>query len=786
MDKTFFKTSIRSFGRNKVYSLLNVSGLAIGIACAALIFLWVEDELSFNHNFSKRDRLYRVMENQSYEGKISTFVATPGRMASAIRTEIPGIRNSTKVMNSKELFSSGEKNIYVEGAYADSSIFSMLLLPFTEGSMTGAFDQLHSIVISRSMAETFFGDGSAVGKVLRMGHDQDYRVSGVFADLPMNSTLKFKWLIPFEVVRMKYGWLDRWDANGVATFVELEPAASLPAINDRLRNFLGSKMQGVKTQCFLFSMNDWNLYNHFTNGKQDDGGGIQYVRLFSRVAWIILLIACVNFMNLATARSERRAKEVGVRKVMGAERGRLIGQFIGESTMVSFTALLLGVGITWLALPSFNTLVEKQLSLNILAPLHLGWLLSVGLITGLLAGIYPAFYLSSFNPINVLKALKIRTSGGAVFLRKGLVTGQFAASLILLISTIIIYQQIQYVKSRDMGYSKDHLLYLELQGDLGKKFHAVRDELIASGVVRNAALSASVPLAIGNNTDNFKWPGSNAAQNISITEEWVSPEYIATMDMKILQGRDFYATPKVDSSNVVINESMAKVMGKAGHPGGIISDGGTGRFQIVGIIRDFLYNDMYASPAPLILFCNPDNAGYLNIRFRAGEDIRQTTEKITGIIRALNPGYPADYRFLDEDFAQMFKLESMLGRLAGLFATLAIILSGLGLLGLTAYTVEKRTREVAIRKVLGASAFSITEMLSRQFLRPVLISFFIAFPLTWWIMSNWLSEYQYHIRIDWLVFAAAGLLMLVITLASVVVQTIKAAVASPVSKLRSE
>jgi ABC-type antimicrobial peptide transport system permease subunit len=532
-------------------------------------------------------------------------------------------------------------------------------------------------------------------------------------------------------------------------------------------------------------MNDWNLHNKFTDGKMD-GGRIQYVKLFSFIAWIILLIACINFMNLSTARSEQRAKEVGVRKVMGAGKGKLIGQFISEAVVMSFIAVLVAVGLIYLAIPSFNTLVQKQLSVDIFEPLHLIYLVSISLITGLLAGSYPAFYLSSFNPITVLKNIKIKSSAGSGFIRQSLVVIQFSISIILIIGTVIIYQQIQHVKNRNLGYSKDNLVYIYLQGNQADHFTAVYNDLKQSGIVEDAALSDNIALEVGSNTDNYSWEGKDASKNPLISWENVSPQFISTMGMKLVTGRNFNTNPAVDSTNVIINEAFAKQMGKEGRVGGIIRDGGKKAYQVIGILKDFLYNDMYASAAPVLLYSRSSGMGVLSIRFKSGVNIQDALTKAGAIVKADCPGYPFEYKFIDEDFNQLFKTETLTGTLAGVFAGLAIFISCLGLFGLAAYTAERRIKEIGIRKVLGASVPGLAGLLSKDFLQLVGISCIIAFPIAFWALHKWLESYQYRVDINWWVFIIAGILAMLIALATVSFQAVKAALTNPVKSLRSE
>ena len=786
MLKNYLKTTLRGLLTKRNYSFLNIAGLAIGIASSSMIFLWVEDELNFNHNFNKRDYLYQVYENQTYEGKISTFHATPGPMAKALKTEIPGLKNAARLSGTgNQLFALGDKTINEPGDYADSAIFSMLNLPVLFGHTANAFQQLHSLVINETMSKKFFGELDPVGKTLRMNNEQDYTITAVFKDLPKNSTFLFYWLAPMENVDHKQPWMQVWDANWVRTYVELEPSADRSLVNKKLSNYIDTKHKGNTTVCFLFAMNDWNLHDSFSNGKQD-GGRIQYVRLFSLIAWIILLIACINFMNLSTARSEQRAKEVGVRKVLGAGKGKLIAQFISETMLMSFMALILGIGLMYLAIPSFNELVEKELSVNIFEPVHIFYLLAIGAITGLIAGSYPAFYLSSFNPITVLKGIKLKSSTGAVFIRQGLVVIQFSISIILIIATVIIYQQIQHVKNRDLGYKKNNLIYTELPGKLDERFGSLYHDLLQTGVVENAALSDYPVLQIWNNTDNYSWKGKDPSKNPLITWENVNAPFITTMGMKLAAGRDFYAEATLDSNNVIINEAFAKQMGKEGRVGGIISDGGKKAYQIVGIVKDFLYNTMYKPGAPLLLYNQPLGTHYLNIRVQSNGQVQDALARVEKILKTYNPEYPAEFKFIDDDFNQLFKTESLTGRLAAVFAALAIFISCLGLFGLAAYIAERRIREIGIRKTLGASVPGLVRLLSKDFLRLVGYSCLIAFPLAWWALNTWLQNYEYRTIINWWVFALAGILAIMIALATVSFQAIKAAMANPVKNLRTE
>ncbi|MFT3824909.1 MAG: ABC transporter permease [Chitinophagaceae bacterium] len=771
--------------------MLNVTGLAIGITCSALIFLWVEHELTFNHNFEKKDYLYQIMENQLNDGTLLTSGSTPGPLAQAIKNEIPGIKNAARLSWSMDqLIVTNNKLIKQNGVYADPSLFSMLTMQFLYGNPQNAFSQPQSIVISQSMAKRLFGNNNPVGATIEMngklGYSVDglFTVTGVYRDFPGKSSYHFQWISPYEIFENKNTWIKPWSNNLTTTLAELDPTANTTAINQQLSTFLSIKAGTSNRQCFLFSMNDWNLRNHFTNGQQD-GGKIRYVQLFSLIASIILFIACINFMNLSTARSQKRAREVGVRKVTGAARSNLVKQFISEALVLSFGAVLLSVIFIYLSLPAFNELVQQSLAINIFEPLHLGYLLAIGFITGLLSGSYPAFYLSGFNPVKVLKGIKLSNSPAVILIRKGLVVTQFSVSIVFIICTIIIYQQVHYIKARDLGYNKNNLIYMDLQGGLKQHFNIVREKLQATGFIENAALGLHNPLHIYSSTDRFKWQGKDPGNNVSIHSNVVSPEYVSTLRMQLTEGRDFYSTPGADSNHIIINESMARLMGKEGKLGATITVDNY-PLQVTGIIKNYVYNDMYASGEPFILLCNPAPATGMLIRFKDGIDISKALSATETTLNTINPGYPFEYTFIDDAFNQLFTTETLIEKLAGVFAVLAIFISCLGLFGLAAFTAEQRIKEIGIRKVLGAPVYNLAGLLSKDFLKLVIWACAVAFPLALWAMHNWLQEYAYRTAIHWWVFALAGGSALGIALLTVSSQAIRTALTNPVKSLKTE
>jgi len=802
MIKNFFKSTFRSLGNNKVYSALNIGGLAIGIACAGLIFLWVADELTYDDINVKKDRLYSVQVNINYAGNLFTMGSTPRLMAEAIKTEIPGIANTCRISDYDEnlLFNIGNKSMYMAGKYADPSLFSMFTLSFVQGNAANAFSQIYSIVITQKAAKKFFGnDQNVLGKIVKIDNKQNYVVTGVLKDLPENSTLQFEWLAPF-VARLQQEQLtygsheEKWDSYGPFTYVELNASANVETVNKKLYNFIHQKDPKQTNSTFLFPMRDWHLYSDFANGKQTGGGRIKQVHMLSAIAWIILFIACINFMNLATARSEKRAKEVGVRKVLGADRGKLIAQFIGEALLMSAIAAVCAVIVMLFVLPGFNNLVQKSLSLDLSDPLKIIALLLIILICGFIAGSYPALYLSSFNPVKVLKGLKIK-SGSATLIRKGLVVLQFTVSVVFIITSIIIYLQIQHVKNRNLGFDKDNLVEIDMQHAISKTFPVIKQDLLRTGLIVNAATSDHTTIYAGNTIDGLTWQGKPVSNTLAIARRNVSPEFISTSGMHLMKGRDFGTSIAADSSNVIITQSLAKEISKQDSPIGQIiqlSDQKMIRnYTVIGVVKDYLFGNIYGeqSPGPVMFFCKPPSAYDANliyVRIKPQHNSRQALAEIANIIKKNNPAYPFQYKFVDDQFNEMVSGEVLMSKLSSVFATLAIIISCLGLFSLAAYTAERRIKEIGIRKVLGASISGIAGLLSKDFLQLVGISCLVAFPLAWWIMHSWLQNYEYRINIHWWIFAIAGLSAMLIALVTVSFQAIKAAMANPVKSLRSE
>jgi hypothetical protein len=796
MFRSYILSAFRAIRQSSSYGLLNITGLALGIACTTLIFLWIEDELSFDHQYTKRDQLYSILMNLDYSNKIETNWGVPWQLADAIRAAIPEVVNITRMGGHRELFAPGGdstgKSIYENGLSVDTGFFSMLQPVFIKGSTAG-FTNPHTLILTATMAAKFFGPADPIGKTLRVGNQQDYTVIGIVKDVPGNVSIRYDWLERVQNFQDKYHWLRHWAGYGISTLVELRPGANLNKIDSQMTAILRPKDPlYAKANCLLWSMNNWHLRSHFTNG-QPDGGLITVVHIVSVIGWIILLIACINFMNLSTARAGHRAREVGVRKTLGAMRKALIGQFLLESLFMSFAAVVLAIFLVYPALPGFNMLVGKELTFSPFTPVHLAALIFISFFCGVIAGSYPAFYLSSFNVVAVLKGQLIgsRAGAGAGVIRRGLVVTQFTFSVGLIVCTVITNQQLQYLRSRDLGYNKEHLLYAPLEGDLANHFDAFKAGLLQTGLVANVAISHSPPLAVwsSNTSEQMTWPGASPDKKVQINWEWGSPEYLSTMGLQVKEGRNFYGDVKADSGDAIINETLAAIMGKDGHIGGYLTYIHRDRYRIIGIVKDYLFNDMRGNVAPLLLTCEPEVRriyDFLEIRLRSGNDLPASMAKVEAIEKTINPGYPFDYHFVDEEFDHIFTIESRVGEFAGIFSLLAILISCLGLFGLAAYTTECRTKEVGIRKVLGASVASLARLLSKEFLQLVALSCLIAFPLAWGFMNYWLKDFAYHTAVHWWIFALAGAAAFLIALLTVSSLAIKAALMNPVETLRAE
>jgi len=785
MIQNYIKIAWRNLWKNKGYSTLNIFGLAIGITCASLILLWVEDEVNYDSVFPKQDQVHYVPTNNRFEGEWRTFYqSTPGPLASAMKNEIPGIVGSARTTGENLLFTVDDKGISKFGRFVDPDFLNMFSLSFVEGNLANAFKDFDAIVISRKLATQLYGQGtSALGTVIRVNNETNYRITGVFEDLPSNVSFGFNWVAPFERYAVGKDWMKEYRNGFADTFVELSPEADFETVDAKVQKLIPSKVGEEDRYAFLHPMKDWHLRSGFENGKKV-GGQITYIRLFTLIAIIILLIACINFMNLSTASSEKRAKEVGVRKVLGSGKKRLISQFIAEALITASLAALVSVLLLMVLLPQFNILIEKQLELRLFDPVHLLSLIGITLICGLFAGWYPAFYLSSFKPIEVIKGVKAK-EGSATFIRKGLVVAQFTVSIVFIISTIIVYQQVEHVKSRDMGYELENLIQLPVNGNVIKNFVPIRQEMIASGTVENVALMNSNILSGGNNSSGWLWQGGEKTEDVLISHRFITSDFFKTTGMEIIEGHGFSDNMATDSTNVMITQSFAKLMGLESAVGKKIRRNDE-NYTVIGVVKDYLYGDMYGTSDPVMFYNNPEYTYNMYVRTKPGIAMTKILTAMEVVMKEQNPAFPFEYEFVDDAFNSRFKSEKLVGNLSRIFALLAIVISCLGLFGLSAYTAEQRRKEIGVRKVLGSSVSGIVRLLSKDFIRLVLVAILVAIPVAWWAMQKWLESFAYRIEINWVVFALAGFLAVCIALLTVSFQAVKAAVANPTKSLRTE
>ncbi len=790
MVRNFFTLAYRNLRRNKVFSTINIAGLAIGMASAIMIGLWIQDELEFDRFHAKEDRLYMVYRSDNNEGVINAISATPKILGPTLRAGYPEIEDAVRWSNTNFLITVGDHHFNMPGNFTDSGFLQMFSFPLLEGNPKTALSQPGNMVITESTAKKLFGKEPALGKQVRIDSLDLFTVSGVLRDLPSNTQFKFEYLLPWSYMK-KIGWDDDyWQNNSVRTFYTLKKGITAAVFDAKIKNLLKEHTRLDHTQStselFGHPAAKWHLYSKFENGKVS-GGQIETVRMFIIIAGFILLIACINFMNLSTARSEKRVKEVGIRKVVGAPKSMLLWQFLAESVLFSFIAGLLALLLVEISLDAFNQLVDKKLFLDF-GNIRF-WAACCGFIlfTGMLAGSYPAFYLSSFQPIRVLKGYFNAGRKGATP-RKFLVVVQFSFAIILIISTVIVERQIIFAQNRDAGYKKDNLVYNYMQGEAEKNFKVIRDELLSSGAVISVARTSGPMTRHWADTWGFQWPGSTAEDlkkdfNYFGTDE----QFVHTMGLSLVAGRDIdVKTYLTDSNAMLLNESAVKTM-RLKDPIGQTIRLENSAFHVVGVIKDFILESPYAPVAPMLIV-GPAGMGYyiLNMKLNPAHEVSDNLKKMEAIFRKYNPAYPFEYNFVDEEYASKFANEKRTGKLAALFAGLTIFISCLGLFGLASFMAENRIREIGIRKVLGASVFSITGLLSKDFLKLVVLSFFIASPIAWWAMHNWLQSYSYRTQESWWIFAIVLVLSLLITFFTIGFQSVKTAMMNPAKSLRSE
>lgn len=786
MLRNYIKIAFRNLWRNKGFSAINIFGLAVGMASAVLIVLWIQNELSHDRFHENEELIYRMNNRDVFSGELRAWSSTPKILGPTLKADYPEVTDFAREFDADFLFTVGDKKMNVKGIFTDPGFFKIFSFPLLEGDPATAINENYHIVITQQLAKKLFGKEEAMGQTIRIDSSANFTVSGVLKDLPNNTAFDFEYLLPWPYMKT-LDWDDtQWNNNTVHTYVMLKPGVSQAAFDANVKNItIDHGGEKVTTEVFSQPLKDSYLYSKPENGKYV-GGRIQRTKTFAIIAVFILLIACINFMNLSTARSEKRAKEVGIRKVVGAQKGSLIAQFIGESILLTFIAGIIALLLVILVLPWFNQLVEKDLFIDFGNLNFWGIAIAFIVFTGFVAGSYPAFFLSSFNPVKVLKGT-FKSARAVVSPRKVLVVLQFTFAIALIISTIIVMRQTQYGQDRDSGYAKDQLVYSFLQGDVEKHYDLIKNELLSSGAAIAVTKSMSPISTRYSDGWGWSWTGSTPDDDKTDFVRMASDaDFIKTMGVELVAGRDIdIKNHPSDSTAMVLNETAVKAMHMEEPIGKYVkADGET--WTIVGVVKDFIYESPYDKIEPLAIM--GPSAWFSTIHYKLNP--ANTTEKnlaqAGAIFNKYNPQYPFEYHFIDADYAKKFNEEKRTGTLATLFAGLTIFISCLGLFGLATYMAENRIKEIGVRKVLGASVTGITTLLSKDFLKLVGLSFLIAAPIAWWAMNRWLQTYTYRIHIEWWVFVLAGVLSMVIAILTVSFQAVRAAMANPVESLRDE
>ena len=807
MIRNYIKTAFRNLLKNKGFTAINVLGLSLGLATCLLIVFYVFDELSYDRYNLNADRIYRINNDIKFGGNEASYSESPAPTAAALKADFPEVEQVARFRQRGGFqVKKGNQNIQEDMmTYADPAIFSIFTLPMVAGDPATALKETHSVVITEKMALKYFNNTDVVGKVLTFNDTALYKVTGVIKNIPKQSHFNFDFFISMPSLAESKD--DSWFSNNFITYILFRPGTNIPKFAAKLPEFLRRhgepQLQNIlhmnfakleqTGNYFRFSLIPLTKIHLYSNTRYDIGtkGDIRIVYIFSAIAIFILLIACVNFMNLSTARSSNRAREVGVRKVLGSSRKYLIAQFLTESIMVTLAGALIALMLAWLFLPLFNQMAAKEL---IVTPQIVGWLVPVMLIfilvVGCLAGSYPALFLSGFKPIEVLKG-KLSAGFRGGFLRSSLVVFQFAISIFLIIGTIVIYKQLQYIQNRDIGYDRDHVLIVNQVMTLGNKAKTFKQEVKQLAGVKSATMTGFLPTdGANNNSSVFKDPNLDAKRAVQSAIWYVDEDYLPTLGIKLKSGRNFSAEMKTDSDAIIINEAAEHLLGFQNPIDNSLylpMDSKAKvmkRFHIIGVIRDFNFKSLKESVSPLVLF-NSEDRGCLSIRMNSA-DIPSLLAQVKQKWTALSPNLQFNYSFMNEDYEGLYKTEQRTGKIAVAFTSLAVIIACLGLFGLAAYAAEQRTKEIGIRKVLGASIATIVQMLSGDFIKLVLLSILIASPLAWWAMHKWLEDYAYHQDFQWWIVFAAGLGAVLIAFATISFQSIKAALMNPVKSLRSE
>lgn len=794
MIKNYFKIAWRNLLKNKTYSFINIGGLAVGMSVAVLVGLWLEDELNFDRYHSNYDRIAQVMQHQTWNGKVNTQEANPAATGEEIRSlygnDFSHVLQAS--WNNDYIITYGDKMFLKPGAYFEPGVADMLGLEMIHGTRNGLAD-MNSIMMSESVATSYFGEENPIGKIVRLNNKVDVKVTGVYKDLPYNTSFRDMTLIlPWSLYLSQNKWVremdDQWDSNFTRTFAMIGAHIDMKSASEKIKdvklNRVSAEDRRYNPTMFLHPMSKWHLYSDFENGV-NIGGRIDNVWLFATIGVFVLILACINFMNLSTARSEKRAKEVGIRKAVGSVRNQLVAQFFSESILTATLAFILSVLLVLLILPYFNTVADKRISLPLFDVRFWSFGFGFTILTGMFAGLYPALFLSSFQPVKVLKGT-FRVGRYASIPRKVLVVMQFAISITLIIGTVVVYKQIDHAQNRPIGYAKNGLMTIPVTEAVHNHFETVRTELINKGAIVAMAESGSPTTEVWNTNGGFHWEGKDPEQGVDFPNNAVSVDYGKTIGWEIAEGRDFSREFASDSNAFILNEAAVKFIGFKSNPVGQVIHWNDRPFTVIGVVKDLLIQSPYEPVRASMWHLGKGMQNIFLLKVNPASSASDAVKKIEEVFKRVDPGSPVDISFVDEDYARKFGHEKRLGELATIFAVLAIFISCLGLFGLASFVAEQRTKEIGIRKVLGASVSSLWRMLSQDFIVLVIISSMVAIPLSYYFTSDWLKQYEYRTDISWWIFASALLGAIAITMLTVSYQAIKASLMNPVKSLRTE
>ncbi|OEK07274.1 hypothetical protein BFP71_05785 [Roseivirga misakiensis] len=788
MVKNIFKTAFRVFWKQRGYAALNILGLTIGITASMLLLLFVQSERSINQFHTDIDNIYQVMEHQTYSGYSYTYESNPGPLSDHFKQDMAEVEYMAAFTWVEErLFRINGQSYKEGGRMASEDFFKIFDVKFIEGVKEGSLTDPTKLYLSRSTKERIFGDEPALAKTLQVDGWGEYQVAGVFEDVPEETTINFNFIMPYEPWKARNDWLLDWSNNGIRGIAKLQAGVDFEAFNKKIENYVSEKQDGEESVVTLFvqPFGDRYLYNNYEDGKLA-GGRISYVRLLTVVAFFILMIAAINFMNLATARSTKRAKEVGIKKVVGSSKFYLLLQFMAESILLATVSTIIAGLLIMLVLPPLNTLVDRSMTFSFTQLNHVGLLLSIGVGIGFLSGLYPSFVLSGFNALSVLKGT-FKTSGWSNGLRKGLVVFQFVISTILIISTLVIHNQMTFIRNKNLGYNKENVVYFSVEGalsDLNTR-EMLKQRILDNPNFLSATYSNGSPLSVGSSTSGgFSWEGKVDQNQTNFYIIRAGHDFVETYGLDVIQGRSFDKALSTDTMNVLINEQTAKLM-NVEDPLGVPITFWNRTGRVVGIVKDFHFSSLHQSIEPLVIGLRPEDSQVFSVKM-TGQNVKENVAFLEKTVKEINPNYPFEYSFLDESFERLYRSENTIGTLADYFSLIAIFISLLGLFGLASFAAEQRIKEIGVRKVLGASIGNLLMLMTKGFMVLVGLGFLIAAPIGYYFMDNWLNAFEYRVDIGPSVFIIAGLASLIITVLTVSYHSLKAVHANPVNSLKYE